>query len=153
MRYQTPQSHEPREFEEKIIQVNRVSKKTKGGSRISFSVVMVVGDRKGRVGIGLGKAKDVSTAVKKASEHAKRNLITVITKKSTIPHEVRLKYKAADVLLKPAPPGTGIIAGGVVRSVVDAAGIKDIVSKILGSDNKITNVYATLKALSSLKNI
>lgn len=142
---------EPKEFEEKIVRINRVSKKTKGGNKINFSVLMVVGDRKGRVGVGLGKAADVSSAVKKASSYAQKHLMTVPLNKSTIPHEIKVKFGAAIVLLKPAPPGTGVIAGGSVRAVVEAAGIKDIVSKILGSSNKATNVYATFKALGKLK--
>ncbi len=139
------------DFEEKIAQINRVSKKTKGGNRISFSVLVVVGDKKGKVGIGLGKALDVNSAVKKGMSRAKKNLIEVPMKGTTIPHEVRMKKGAAQVLLKPAPPGTGIIAGGAVRMVVEAAGIRDIVSKILGSHNKASNVYATIEALRKLK--
>jgi small subunit ribosomal protein S5 len=139
------------EFSEKVIQVNRVSKKTKGGNRIAFSVLVVVGDKKGRVGVGLGKALDVLSAVRKAVAYAKKHLIQVPMAKTTIPHEVRIKVGAAKILLKPAPPGTGIRAGGSVRAVVEAAGIKDIVSKILGTDNKASNVYATFKALRKLK--
>src|SRR3989338_8213897 len=139
------------EFDEKIVQVNRVSKKTKGGNKISFSVLVVVGDKKGRVGVGLGGAPDVSSAVRKGVTYAKKHMITVPMRKTTIPHEVRIKRGAAIVLLKPAPPGTGIIAGGAVRAVVDAAGIRDIVSKILGSKNQASNVYATMEALKSLK--
>jgi len=142
---------EEKEFEEKVIQVNRVAKKTKGGNKISFSVLVVVGDKKGKVGVGLGKALDVTTAVKKGINKAKKNLITVPLKGTTISHQVRIKRGAAEVLLKPAPPGTGIIAGGPVRVVVEAAGIKDVVGKILGSDNKASNVYATMKALERLK--
>jgi len=133
---------EEKEFEEKVIQVNRVAKKTKGGNKISFSVLVVVGDKKGKVGVGLGKALDVTTAVKKGINKAKKNLITVPLKGTTISHQVRIKRGAAEVLLKPAPPGTGIIAGGPVRVVVEAAGIKD---------NKASNVYATMKALERLK--
>jgi len=139
------------EFSEKVIQVNRVSKKTKGGNRIAFSVLVVVGDKKGRVGVGLGKALDVLSAVRKAVAYAKKHLIQVPMAKTTIPHEVRIKVGAAKILLKPAPPGTGIRAGGSVRAVVEAAGIKDIVYKILGTDNKASNVYATFKALRKLK--
>jgi small subunit ribosomal protein S5 len=142
---------EEKEFEEKVIQVNRVAKKTKGGNRISFSVLTVVGDKKGRVGVGLGKALDVSGAVKKGINRAKKHLITVPMKGTTIPHVVKIKRGAAEVLLKPAPPGTGIIAGGPVRVVVEVAGIRDIVAKILGSDNKASNVYATIEALKKLK--
>jgi len=139
------------EFEEKIVQVNRVSKKTKGGNKIGFSVLSVVGDKKGRVGVGLGGAPDVSSAVKKAVSYAKRHMITVPMKGTTIPHEVRIKRGAARVMLKPAPPGTGVIAGGAIRAVVEAAGIRDIVSKILGSKNQASNVYATIEALKQLK--
>lgn len=142
---------EEREFEEKVIQVNRVSKKTKGGNRIAFSVLAVVGDKKGRVGVGLGKALDVSTAVRKGMGRARKHLITVPLWGTSIPHEVRVKRGAAEILIKPAPLGTGVIAGGAVRAVVEAAGIKDIVSKILGSKNKASNVYATLEALKKLK--
>lgn len=138
------------EFEEKVIQVNRVSKKTKGGNKIGFSVLVVVGDKKGRVGVGLGKAADVSSAVKKGMSYAKKHLITVPMVGTTIPHEVRIKVGAAKIILKPAPAGTGIRAGGAVRAVVEAAGIRDVVSKILGTDNKASNVYATFKALRQL---
>ncbi len=139
------------EFTEKVIQVNRVSKKVTGGNKIGFSVLMVVGDKKGRVGVGLGKAGDVASAVRKASTYAKKHMITVPMVKTTIPHEIRIKKGAAKILLKPAPAGTGIRAGGAVRSVVEAAGIKDIVSKILGTDNKASNVYATFAALGKLR--
>lgn len=139
------------EFEEKVIQVNRVSKKTKGGNKIGFSVLVVVGDKKGRVGVGLGKAADVSSAVKKGMSYAKKHLISVPMVKTSIPHEVRIKVGAAKIILKPAPAGTGIRAGGAVRAVVEAAGIRDIVSKILGTDNKASNVYATFKALRQLR--
>ena len=144
-------NQEEKEFEEKVVQVNRVSKKTKGGNRISFSVLTVVGDKKGRVGVGLGKAPDVVSGIKKGMKQARRRMIEVPMKGTTIPHEVRIKRGAAKILLKPAPPGTGVKAGGSVRVVVEAAGIKDIVSKILGSRNKINNVYATLEALQQLK--
>ena len=139
------------EFEEKVVQVNRVSKKTKGGNRIGFSVVVVVGDKKGRVGVGLGKASDVAAAIRKGITYAKKHLITVPMKATTVPHEVRIKTGAARLLIKPAPPGTGIRAGGAVRAVVEAAGIKDIVGKILGTDNKASNVYATFEALKKLR--
>ena len=123
----------PSEFEEKVVQVNRVSKKTKGGNKIGFSVLVVIGDKKGKVGVGLGGAPDVSSAVKKAVSYAKKHMIIVPMKDRTIPHEVRIKRGAAIIMIKPAPPGTGVIAGGAVRAVVEAAGIRDIVSKILGS--------------------
>ncbi len=146
-------SGEPREFDEKTVQVNRVSKKTKGGNRSSFSVLVVVGDKKGRVGVGLGKAADVTSAMRKASSYAQKHLITVPLKGRTIPHEVRVKVGAAQVIMKPAPDGTGVIAGGPVRAVVEAAGIRDIVSKILGTNNKASNVYAAFEALKRLKQI
>lgn len=139
------------EFEEKVVQVNRVSKKTKGGNRIGFSVLVVVGDRKGRVGVGLGKAPEVRTAIKKGGSFAKKHLIEVPLVNGTIPHRVFVKVGAAKVLLKPAPPGSGIIAGGAVRSVVEAAGIANIVSKVLGTKNQASNVYATLEALKQLR--
>ena len=138
-------------LEEKIVQVNRVSKKTKGGNKIGFSVLAVVGDKKGKVGVGLGGAPDVSSAVRKAVSYAQKHMFTVAMKGTTIPHEVRVKRGAAKVMLKPAPPGTGVIAGGAIRAVVEAAGIRDIVSKILGSKNQASNVYATMEALKSLR--
>jgi small subunit ribosomal protein S5 len=140
-----------KEFDEKVVQVNRVSKKTKGGNKIGFSVLVVVGDKKGRVGVGLGGAPDVTSAVKKAVSYAKKHLFTVPMKGKTIPHMVLVKRGAARVMIKPAPPGTGVIAGGAVRAVVEAAGIRDIVSKILGSKNQASNVYATLEALKKLQ--
>ena len=139
------------EFAEKVIQVNRVSKKTTGGNKIGFSILVVVGDKKGKVGVGLGKAADVASAVRKGSSYAKKHMITVPIVNTTIPHLVRIKLGAAIILLKPAPPGTGIRAGGSVRAVVEAAGIKNIVSKILGTDNKASNVYATFAGLRSLR--
>ena len=140
-------------LEEKIVQVNRVSKKAKGGNEIGFAVLAVVGDKKGRVGVGLGGAPDVSSSVRKAVNYASKHMFLIATKGTTIPHEVRVKRGAARVMLKPAPPGTGVIAGGAVRAVVEAAGIRDIVSKILGSKNQASNVYATMEALKSLKTI
>lgn len=139
------------EFEERIVQVNRVSKKTKGGNKAGFSVLAVVGDRKGKVGVGLGRAPDVSSAVKKAVSYARKHLFTVPLVGTTIPHQVLVKLGAAQILIKPARPGTGVIAGGAVRAVVEAAGIRDIVSKILGTKNQASNVYATMEALKKLK--
>jgi small subunit ribosomal protein S5 len=144
---------EEKEFEEKVIQVNRVSKKTKGGNRISFSVLMVVGDKKGKVGVGLGKAPDVSSAIRKGIRKAKKNFFEVTLKKKTIPHEVLVKHGAARILIKPAPSGTGLIAGGAVRAVAEAAGISDMVSKIMGTRNKASNVSATVEALKKLRPI
>ncbi len=138
------------EFEEKIVQVNRVSKKTKGGNKIGFSVLTVVGDKKGKVGVGLGKAPDVSSAIKKGVLIAKKHLIEVPIIEGTIPFEYYIKLGAAKILLKPAPKGSGVIAGGAVRSVVSAAGIQNISSKVLGTKNQASNVYATLEALKRL---
>lgn len=139
-----------REFSETVVQINRISKKTKGGNQMRFSALLVVGDKKGRVGVGLSKARDVRSAIQKASVYAKRRFITVPMRGTTVPYEVREKFSAARVLLKPAPPGTGIIAGGPMRVVLDAAGVRDAVGKILGTKNKISNVYATIEALKTL---
>jgi small subunit ribosomal protein S5 len=144
------QYREPSEFEEKIVQVNRVSKKTKGGNKIGFSALAVVGDGKGKVGVGLGKAPDVAAAIRKGILVAKKHMIEVPIIKGTIPFEANIKVGAAKVLLKPAPPGSGVIAGGAVRSVVTAAGIHNISSKVLGTKNQASNVYATIEALRSL---
>ncbi len=140
---------EPKEFEEKVISVNRVSKKTKGGNQMSFSVLVVVGDRKGKVGVGLGKSKDVASSIRKAVNRAKKNLITVELVNGSIPYDVYIKRGAAKVLLKPAPEGSGVIAGGAVRAVVEAVGIRNISSKVLGTKNPASNIYATLEALRS----
>lgn len=144
---------EVKEFEEKVVQINRISKKTKGGNQIRFSALVVVGDKKGKVGVGLSKARDVRGAIKKAIETAKRKLIVVPLAGTTIPYSVREKYSAAKVLLKPAPAGSGIIAGGPMRVVLEASGVRDAVGKILGTKNKISNVYATLKALEKITEI
>ena len=141
---------QPSEFDEKIVQVNRVSKKTKGGNKIGFSALAVVGDGKGKVGVGLGKAPDVASAIKKGVLVAKKHMVEVPIINGTIPFEFNIKLGAAKVLLKPAPPGSGVIAGGAVRSVVTAAGIHNISSKVLGTKNKASNVYATIEALRLL---
>jgi small subunit ribosomal protein S5 len=143
-------NQEVKEFNETVVQINRISKKTKGGNQIRFSALVVIGDKKGRVGIGLSKASDVRSAIQKAISAAKRKLVTVPIKGTTIPYSVIEKFSAARVLLKPAPPGSGIIAGGPMRVVLDAAGIRDASGKILGTKNKISNVYATLKALETI---
>jgi small subunit ribosomal protein S5 len=135
------------EFDEQVVQINRVSKKTKGGNKIGFSALTVVGDKKGKVGVGLGKAPDVSNAIRKGMAHAKKHMVAVPLVNGTIPFRIDVKVGAARVMLKPAPRGSGIIAGGAVRSVVSAAGIENISSKMLGTENKISNIYATLEAL------
>lgn len=146
-------SSEPKEFDEKVIKITRVSKKTKGGNKIGFTALVVIGDRKGRVGVALGKANDVLSAIKKGIRKAKKRLITVPIIKGTIPHEIIIKEGAAQLIFKPAPEGTGIIAGGSVRSVLELAGINNIVAKSLGTSNKLSNVTATFKALNEIKNI
>jgi len=148
--FETKTNQEP-EFDEKVVQINRVSQKTKGGNQISFSALTIVGDRQGKVGVGLGRSKDVASAIGKGMNYARKHMIPVPLRGTTIPHHVVVKFGADKILLKPAPPGSGLIAGGPVRAVVQAAGIKDISSKILGTRNKASNVYATFKALEKLR--
>ena len=144
----------PQEFEERVVDVARVTTVVKGGRRFSFSVLVVIGDKKGRVGCGHGKANEVPDAIKKAIKDAKRNLIRVpIIDGRTVPHIIQSKFISSKVMLKPAPKGKGIIASGAVRSVVELAGYHDIVTKSLGSSNKTNVVKATIKALSELKTI
>lgn len=140
-----------RDFEEVVVETKRVSKKTTGGSKSSFAALVVVGNKKGKVGTGLGKAMDVSTAIQKGIEQAKRNLVDINIKGNTISHEVVAKYKSSQVFLKPAPEGSGIIAGGSVRTVVELVGINDISGKMLGSNNKTCNVRCAIEALQKLK--
>ena len=141
---------QPKEFVEKLIKLNRTAKVVKGGRRFSFSALTVVGDQKGRVGFGFGKANDVTEAIRKSIDKAKRNLVTVPIKNGTIPHDILGKYKSSSVLLKPACSGTGIIAGGPVRAVLEAAGATDVLAKSLGSNTSVNVVRATFDAVSKL---
>lgn len=138
------------EYVEKLIKLNRVAKVVKGGRRFSFSALVVVGDQKGRVGYGFGKANDVAEAIRKSVEKAKNNMIQVPMKRTTIPHEITGKFKSAKVLLRPAAPGTGVIAGGPVRAVMDACGVHDILAKSLGSKNTINIVKAVFNGLENI---
>lgn len=140
----------PKEFEEVVINIDRVARVVKGGRRFRFKALVVVGDRKNRVGVGVSKGADVQTAVAKATDVAKKNIITVPVVNTTIPHDAEVKVSGARVLLMPAAPGTGIIAGGVVRQVIGVTGINNLLSKSLGSTNKVNIAYATIEALKTM---
>ena len=142
---------EVKEFDERVVEVQRVSRVVKGGRRIRFRVLVVLGDHKGRIGYGVAKATEVSEAVRKATAKAKKAVITVPVINGTIAHEINAKHGASKIMFRPATPGTTIVAGGSVRTVCDLAGITDILTKIQGSNNKINNVKATIKALSSFR--
>lgn len=147
------EKREKPEFDQKLLDLARVTRVVKGGRRFRFRATLVIGNRKGKVGVGVGKGPDVSEAIRKAFEDAKKNMITVPMKEHTIPHDVYYKLGSAKVLLKPAAPGKGIIAGGAIRAVVDFAGIKDVVSKSLGSSNKLNVARATVAAFASLAQV
>jgi small subunit ribosomal protein S5 len=144
-------SGERSELSDRVVRVNRVSKVVKGGRKFSFSALIVVGDMNGRVGAGIGKAREVTEAIRKGMDVAKRNMITVPMVGTTIPHEVNLKLGSARIMLKPAAPGTGVISGGAMRAVIETAGIKDILTKSHGTNNPINTVRATLAALQMLR--
>jgi small subunit ribosomal protein S5 len=140
-----------REFDQKVVEISRVTRVVAGGKRMRFRATVVIGDGKGRVGYDIQKGADVSAAVGKASTSAKKRLLTIPMEGTTIPHEVRVRYGAASIILKPAPAGTGVIAGGAVRNVMELAGVKDIVGKMLGSRNKLNNIKAVFAAIKLLR--
>jgi small subunit ribosomal protein S5 len=141
---------EPKEFVEKLVKLNRTAKVVKGGRRFSFSALTVVGDQKGKVGFGFGKANDVTEAIRKSIDKAKRNMVYVPLKNGTIPHEIQADFKSSSVLLKPACSGTGLIAGGAVRAVLEAAGATDVLSKSLGASSSVNVIRATFEAIKKL---
>ena len=141
---------EEKQFEENVINIDRVSRVVKGGRRFRFKALVVVGDRKNKVGVGVSKGQDVQTAIAKATDVAKKNMITIPVVNATIPHDAEVKVSGARVLIKPAAPGTGIIAGGVVRQIIGVTGINNMLSKSLGSTNKVNIAYATIEALKSM---
>jgi len=143
---------EPKEFVEKLVKLNRTAKVVKGGRRFSFSALTVIGDQKGKVGFGFGKANDVSEAIRKSIDKAKRNMVYVPIKNGTIPHEIQASYKSSVVLLKPACSGTGLIAGGAIRAVLEAAGATDVLSKSLGSSSSVNVIRATFEAIKKMMN-
>jgi small subunit ribosomal protein S5 len=145
-----PENQEEKQFDERVVHIDRVARVVKGGRRFRFRALVVVGDHKGKVGIGIAKGADVTAAVAKAVDVAKKNFITIKLHNGTLPHEAEAKVSGARILVKPAAPGTGLIAGGVVRTVLEVSGVSNALSKSLGSSNKINTAYATLAALQSI---
>ncbi len=147
------QDQPKRDFDQKVVEIKRVTRVVAGGKRMRFRALVVIGDKKGKVGIGLRKGTDVTEAVQKAVNSAKKSMVLVNLVNDTIPHEIKFKYKSCVVFLKPARPGTGVIAGGAIRQVLDLVGVKNVLSKMLGSSNKANNVMATYLALTKMKNV
>ena len=141
----------PREFDQKVVEVKRVTRVTGGGKRMRFRALVVIGDHKGKVGMGLKKGMDVAESVNKAVAEAKKNMVVLPLVNETIPHQIKIKYKSSQLLMLPAKVGTGVIAGGAVRSVMDLAGVKNVISKMIGSSNKVNNVKAVFKAFASMR--
>ncbi|MDQ3158832.1 MAG: 30S ribosomal protein S5 [bacterium] len=141
---------EPKEFDERMVHIDRVARVVKGGRRFRFRALVVIGDHKGRVGVGISKGADVTIAIQKATDEAKKNIMTIPLYKGTIPHEAQAKVGGANILIKPASKGTGLIAGGVVRVVLEVAGVENALSKSIGSSNKANVAYATIEALKQL---
>ncbi len=150
MRRPRPETPEEKQFDERVVHIDRVARVVKGGRRFRFRALVVVGDRKNKVGVGSAKGADVTAAVSKAVEVAKKNMIAIPLYKGTIPHEIQAKTSGSNILIKPAGPGTGLIAGGVVRTILEVAGVSNALSKSLGSANKTNAAYATIKALTSI---
>lgn len=146
---------EPKEFEDVVVSINRVSKTTKGGRTMRFAALVVVGDKKGRIGFGMGKASEVPDAIKKANEAAVKNVfrVNLVDDNRTVPHAAKGKHGASTVYLQPAAPGTGVIAGGAVRSILELAGVSDVLSKVIGSRTSVNVVYATLDALNQMRTV
>jgi small subunit ribosomal protein S5 len=145
------EGQEAREFDQKLVEVKRVTRVTGGGKRMRFRALIVIGDHKGKIGIGLRKGMDVTEAINKAVNAAKKSMIVVPIVNDTIPHQVNIKYKSSKLLMIPARPGTGVIAGGAVRSVLDMAGVKNVISKMIGSNNKTNNVRAAFEAFKMMR--
>ncbi|MCA9328378.1 30S ribosomal protein S5 [Candidatus Saccharibacteria bacterium] len=146
-----PREKEEKQFDERVVSIDRVARVVKGGRRFRFRALVVIGDGKGKVGVGTAKGADVTAAVAKATDVAKKSLVTISVEKDTIPHEQEARIAGARILLKPAAPGTGLIAGGVVRVVLEVAGVHNVLSKSLGSNNKINIAYATVEALRAIQ--
>lgn len=144
-------SRERSEFDQKVVEIKRVTRVVAGGKRMRFRALVVIGDHKGRVGMGLRKGMDVSDSVQKAVNAAKKQLVSLPLVNETVPHDVKIKYKSSQLIIRPGKPGTGVIAGGAVRAVMDLAGVKNIMCKMIGSGNKVNNVKAVFQAFKTLK--